>query len=86
MGDQTISCQLHDYIEIACLYRLKIGITLVDGEQTHGTAITTQTAADKKEYLLINPAGKNGEERIELTKIKRLQALTANPHFDRIEF
>lgn len=86
MSDQIINCHLHDYIEIACLYSLKISITLGGGEKVNGTAITTQTAPDKKEYLVINPEGKSGEKRIELIQIRRLQALTANPHFDCIEF
>lgn len=81
---QPISCQLHDYIEIACLYRIRINLTMTDNTRVTGQALTTRTAADKREYLVIRSA--TGEQQIELKHIKRMQALTPNPHFESVDF
>lgn len=77
-----ISCHSHDYIEIACLYRLDIMLTLQDGSQQSGTAITTVTK-NRQEYLLMQ--SHNGEVAIALSKIKRLTALTDSPHFSSVD-
>ena len=36
-----ISCHQHDYIEIACLYRLRLRLTLIDGVSLEGQALDT---------------------------------------------
>jgi Rho-binding antiterminator len=79
-----ISCAAHDYIEIACLFHLEIRLTLNDSKQIEGLAKTTKTGADKKEYLLLNQQAKQVE--VDLENIKKMQAISANPHFDIIEF
>jgi Rho-binding antiterminator len=79
-----ISCALHDYIEIACLYRYRIKLQLSNGQFVTGKAVSTETSADKKEYLLLESAPEC--LRIELTTIQSMQALTDNPHFDIIRF
>jgi len=79
-----ISCALHDYIEIACLYRYRVKLQLSSGRSVTGEAVSTETSADKKEYLLLD--GNAQSLRIELSGIQSMQALTANPHFDIIRF
>jgi Rho-binding antiterminator len=79
-----VSCQLHDYIEIACLYGFRIRLLLNDGSSQQGRAITTQTTTDKREWLMIDQP--SGPARIELNQIKTMQALDLNSHFDLIEF
>ncbi len=79
-----IRCAIHDYVEIACLYHLQVRLTLQDQQQIEGRAETTLTGADKKEYLQLS----SGTEsiKIDLESIKKMQALTPNPHFDLINF
>ncbi|MBC8210623.1 MAG: Rho-binding antiterminator [Gammaproteobacteria bacterium] len=79
-----ISCALHDYIEIACLYHYRIKLQLRTGQSVDAKAISTETSADKKEYLLVDSGSQR--QRIELSLIQSMQALSANPHFDIIHF
>ncbi len=79
-----ISCQLHDYIEIACMYRYLIRISLLDGTELQGKAKTTNTNADKKEVLVVSLEHEDIE--IELNQIKELRAVTANPYFEMVKF
>jgi Rho-binding antiterminator len=80
---KPISCHLHDYIEIACLYGYRIKLELVNGGTLQGQAITIETE-NQREYLLIDVAG--AQHRIETNQLKRMQALTHNPHFNHIQF
>ena len=79
-----ISCAIHDYIEIACLYHIRVRLSLRDDRSIEGEAYNTRTSEAKREYLvlLVN----NQEELIELDQIKSMQALTANTHFDKVDF
>lgn len=79
-----ISCHLHDYIEIACLYGFEVRLLLKDGSSCEGQAITTETSSDKIEWFILHQ--QNGDLRIQYEDIKTMQALTRNPHFDRVDF
>ena len=79
-----ISCQLHDYIEIACLYQLEISIALIDGRNMQGSAMTTETTPEREELLILKTT--SGPQKINLSDIKSMTALTDNPHFSQIEF
>ncbi len=79
-----ISCQTHDYIEIACLYGFQIRLQLTDGSSQQGTAITTETSSDKREWLILEQP--TGKIQIDLMQIKSMQSLTANSHFELINF
>ncbi len=84
MVQNIISCAIHDYIEIACLYKFEIKITLTDNTFRQGIAKTTQTDSDKKEYLLIDC--QQQIQQIELVNIKKMTAIQPNPHFNSIVF
>jgi Rho-binding antiterminator len=79
-----ISCQTHDYIEIACLYGFQIRLQLNDGSTRQGKAITTETGSDKREWLILEQAA--GRTRIDLQHIKSMLSLTPNMHFEQIDF
>lgn len=79
-----ISCQLHDYIEIACLYGYDIKLKRHQLPDIHGRAITTETSSGKKEYLILQTP--NGNEKIELSDIASMTAITGNSHFDLVKF
>lgn len=79
-----ISCQTHDYIEIACLYGFHICLHLTDGTTRQGKAITTETTSDKREWLILQQQSAN--IRVDLMHIKSMQSLTPNMHFEQISF
>jgi Rho-binding antiterminator len=82
MSPCNISCDLHDYIEIACLYGYQVKLTLKDQQSIEGKAVDIITA-DKREYLLID----NGEQqRVELTQLAKIQMLTPNAQFTEMIF
>ncbi len=43
-GTQPIPCDLHDHIEVSCMYRYELDVTLIDGTTIRGRAVTTRTA------------------------------------------
>lgn len=81
---KIISCALHDFIEIACLYGYQIRLQLRDEKSITGRAIGTETTSDRREYLLLESAGK--PHKIELVEIHRMQAITRNSQFDTVHF
>jgi Rho-binding antiterminator len=81
---KMISCQTHDYIEIACLYGFQIRLQLTDGSTLQGKAITTETSSDKREWLILQQS--TGKIQIDLMQIKSMQSLTPNSHFEQINF
>jgi Rho-binding antiterminator len=79
-----ISCQIHDYIEIACLYGFQIRLQLTDGTTQQGKAITTETTSDKHEWLILEQ--QTEFIKIDLTQIEIMQSLTTNRYFDQVSF
>jgi len=83
MNNSIISCDLHDYLEIACMYGYQIQLTLNDNRIIEGKAMNTMTA-DKREFLVIdNDHGHGQKEQIELNQIRKLQVLTPNAKFQK---
>lgn len=83
MGPCSIACDLHDYLEIACMYHYQIRLVLKDGSSLIGTAIDTVTK-DKREYLLIDDSVEI--RQVELIQLKKLEVLTANAQFKDVVF
>ncbi len=83
MVKSAISCELHDYIEIACMHGYRVKLTLRDGQTVEGKALDTLTTADRREYLVID----NGQkERVELNRIAKMKAITPHAVFTDISF
>ncbi|WP_049630376.1 Rho-binding antiterminator [Cellvibrio sp. pealriver] len=79
-----ISCNQHDYIEIVCMYRYPIKLTLITGDTLEGIALDTQRNDHKEECLKIDIKGV--EELVVLEHIKTLEVLVENPHLQKIGF
>lgn len=45
-----IDCDLHDYLEIACMYHYWLRIELTDGTCFDAKALTTCTTVEKKNF------------------------------------
>jgi len=84
MNHCTISCELHDYLEIACMYGYWVKLTLKDQQIIEGKAVDVLTTAEKREYMVID----NGREQqqIEVNQFSKMQVLTANAKFKEISF
>ena len=83
MSENTLFCDLHDYLEIACMYGYQVRLTLNNLQILEGKAIDTLTTTDKREYLVID----NGQkQQIELNQLKKMQVLTANARFTEVDF
>ncbi|WP_434597385.1 Rho-binding antiterminator [Pseudomonas sp. R4-83] len=79
---QPLNCDLHDYLEIACLRGYQLDIELTDGQRLTARAVTTRTSGDKEEFFVIEQAGAQREIRLD-----HLLAITpedADAEFGRI--
>lgn len=84
-----IACDLHDYVEIACMYGYRIQVLCLYEISVEGRALTTRTltrqtlntrrAAEKIEYLVIDAGGHTAE--VALHEIITITAITQNPYF-----
>lgn len=83
MHQDAISCDLHDYIEVVCMYGYQVKLELKNQQVIVGKAIDIITSPDKHEYLLI----KNEEEQqVALTQLAKLYVLTPDARFKVVEF
>lgn len=79
---QPLACELYDHIEVACLHGYLLRIELLDGGELQARAITTETHADKAEYLRVRAA--NGEHTLRLDHLLAITALDAGARFGRV--
>ena len=79
-----MSCEQHDYIEIACLYRYAVTLTLTAGHTLSGIAL--DTARNEQRQECIKMLADDVEQLIPLATISRMSANTNNPHFLVVEF
>lgn len=87
-----IRCDLHDYIEIACTYKLPIRLTFLSDSECHtldGVAKDIRYNAEKKECLVLGFDDKSAsakDREIVLAELTSMTALVKNPHFDTVSF
>ena len=84
MSQCSISCELHDYLEIACMYGYRVKLTIKNQQTIEGKAVDTVTTAEKREYLVID----NGHEQqqIELNQLVKMDVLTPDAKFKKVSF
>lgn len=83
MNSCRISCELHDYIEIACMQGYRVRLTLKDGRIIEGKAVDVFTTPEKREFLLLD----NGQkQQVELNQLVRMTPLTPNASFKEVLF
>lgn len=81
-----ITCEEHDYLEIACTFGLVITIEMIEGEEHVLTPKDTQITSDKVEWLIGLGHPVLTETRIRTDSIASIRALKPNPHFDTVVF
>ncbi|WP_339766844.1 Rho-binding antiterminator [uncultured Paraglaciecola sp.] len=79
-----MKCVEQDYIEIACLYHLRVKLRLKDDCCVAGVAKNTVYNGLRQECILIDTD--EGSSSVPLDMIRTMQALVANPHFTLIQF
>ena len=82
MNDQQMSCAIHDYLETACVFGIRIRLWLDDGSVAEGIPRTTETRPDKSEWLYMTQ--ESTEIEIPLNRIVRFSALTENKYFSEV--
>ncbi|WP_339144269.1 Rho-binding antiterminator [Pseudoalteromonas galatheae] len=78
-----ISCQQYDYIELACLKRLKVTIEMKDGDVVRGRCENT-AIVDKQECLVLEQESQ--AVTVMLAGITSISADTDNPYFTTLRF
>ena len=86
MPQKPLPCDLHDYLEIACMYKIQVDITLKNGERHRGVPITTGIDKTLGEYLTFQPDESKITYPLSLLSIQSMQALSSNSHFDNVSF
>lgn len=84
--NKPISCELFDYIEIACMFGYRLKLSLSNGETLVGKALTTRTTTDKIEQLLIQNLHDNKQLAVDTRTISALEVLTPNARFKHVNF
>jgi Rho-binding antiterminator len=79
---QPLNCDLHDYLEIACMHHYRLRIELVDGGLLDAEALTTQTTDSKEEFLVVRADA--GEQRLRLDRLLAITPLTPGASFARV--
>jgi Rho-binding antiterminator len=79
-----ISCAIHDYVEIACMYRFEVKLVFNNGQLVQGIAFQTTYNENREECIVLET--EKGNEEIVLEKISLMEAVTKNPHFEKIDF
>lgn len=79
-----ISCDQHDYIEIACMYHYPIRISLSSKLIIDCMALDTQQNQLRKECIKVSVNGT--EKLIILNDIEKIEVLIENPHFNVVSF
>ena len=80
-----ISCEEYDYIEIACLYRYPIKLTMSEGNPVEGVALDTRRNSKNEECIQVGIKA-DDTELVVLDDILKLEVCVDNPHFSEVIF
>jgi Rho-binding antiterminator len=83
MKTKLISCDLHDCLEIVCLYGYRVKLTLEDGKTIEGLAKNIITTPNKREFLIIE---NEKPHKIELNQLRKMNVLTPNAKLSEVIF
>ncbi len=84
MNHDEISCELHDFVEVACMYGYQLKLILKDQQTLEGKAIDIVNSADKGECLLI--VNNDTKQQIALTQLAKMEVTTPNAKFSEVIF
>ncbi|UUT22918.1 Rho-binding antiterminator [Pseudomonas sp. T8] len=81
---QPLNCDLHDYLEIACMHQYDLHIELLQGPGFVARALTTRTAPSKEEFLVLENEEGQGVAEVRLDQLLAITPLDSNASFGRI--
>ncbi|AVU74218.1 MULTISPECIES: Rho-binding antiterminator [Pseudomonas] len=79
---KPLHCDLHDYLEIACLCGYTLDIELTNGQRLTARAITTRTASTREEFLEVETT--DGRQEIRLDQLLAVTPQDKNARFGRV--
>lgn len=79
-----ISCNEYDYIEIVCMFKYPIKLTLKTGETIECTALDTARNDSREECIKVEQS--STEILVVLSSISKLEVCVENPHFTEVSF
>jgi Rho-binding antiterminator len=79
-----ITCEQHDYIEIACTFNYPIKLIMKSGKIIECIALDTKLNEDKVECIKVKQKGE--EVLVVLDDIAKLEVCLDNPHFKSVTF
>lgn len=80
-----LSCDKHDLIEIACMYKLKLLLKLKSGTSFNGVAQDT-CVNDAREECITFKRDDLSVIQIPISIISSMHSLDLNPHFETLLF
>lgn len=83
MTQDAISCELHDFVEVACMYGYQLKLILKNNQIIEGKAIDIVNSPERRECLVID---NDSRQQIELTQLARMQVLTPHAKFNEVVF
>jgi len=84
---KMLACHLHDYIELICLHRYTVLLTLNNGQYITGVFHNTGFSDTPIKQEVIYGKLKNGHEiEVILTDIKSIEVLNENAQFSIVHF
>lgn len=79
---RPLNCDLHDYLEIACMHGYRLLIERLEGPSFEAKALTTRTTANKEEFLVVQ--GETGQQELRLDWLLAITPLDTGASFGRI--
>ena len=66
------------------MYRFEVKLIFKNGNYVQGTAFQTAYNENKEECIVLKT--ERGNEKIALEELAAIEAVTKNPHFEKIDF
>lgn len=79
-----LSCDIHDYVEIAALYRLPVRLKMRNGNSVIGIAVDVFADDQKRECIMLET--EDGPQSLVLDNCSGMEAMVKNRHFEHITF
>lgn len=84
--NQLIKCDLHDYLEIACMFHYQVKLTFKNGDKIQGTAGNIVLEIGR-EFLVLEPTDLDGiAQKVAINELAFMTVITPNALFKEIRF
>lgn len=80
---QPLNCDLHDFLEIACMRGYRLLVEPFEGPCFVARALDTRTAPSKEEFLVLQTDA--GQQELRLDRLRAITPLDAGASFGRVQ-